>query len=103
MVASELGACTLMYREFHHCGAPAFFGKKDPIASQRSIAYVVTIFWTRFWPKGLKFIFIACLMRDRARDWWEDHTLGVEAIEVMTWADFVTMFWEEFVPAIDIQ
>lgn len=35
--------------------------------------------------------FVACLLRDEARDWWEEvgRALGVEVIEAMTWSDII--------------
>lgn len=38
IAAVQLGAWTLSFREFKACGAPEFFGVKDPIASRRWIA-----------------------------------------------------------------
>ena len=39
----------------------------------------------------------SCLLKDRAREWWGEvrHALGGEAIESMTWENFVTRFRAE--------
>ena len=55
---------------------------------------MVNAFRTSFCPEGLKIRFASCLLKDRARDWWEevDLALGGEALEMMTWDEFVTRF-----------
>lgn len=48
--------------------------------------------------------FETCLLRDRARDCWEEvgHALGAEVAVANTWKDFVTKFRSKFVMAIEV-
>lgn len=52
----------------------------------------------------MKVIFAFCLLKDRARDWWDEvyHTLGSEAVETMTWEDFVMRYRDEFTLVIEV-
>ena len=45
------------------------------------------------------------MMRDLARDWWEEATSQVRAVGVaeMTLAEFIRRFDMEFVPPIEVQ
>lgn len=60
---------------------------------------------TRFFPKGEKVGFASYLLRDRARDQWEEfgHALGTDAVVSMSWVEFLTRFHEEFAPIIEVQ
>lgn len=82
-ILAIMGARTLSLCKFFAYGAPKFFREKKPIYSKRCLADMVNTFWTRFCPEGLKVIFASYILKDRARDWWEevDFTLGGEAIE----------------------
>lgn len=44
-------------------------------------------------------------MKDKACDWWEevDHELGGEAVETVTWEDFMMRFKVEFSLLIEVQ
>nr|KAJ0216955.1 hypothetical protein LSAT_V11C300113410 [Lactuca sativa] len=46
-------AHTLSFCKFRACGAPEFFGEKDPIASRRWLAGMVNAFLSSFYPVGL--------------------------------------------------
>ena len=78
----QLGARTPSFREFKACGALEFFGAKDPIASHGWITDMENAQRTSFYPKGVKVGSVTCLLRDRARDWWEEGgcALGTEAV-----------------------
>ena len=58
-----------------------------------------------FCPEGSKVRFASCILKDRAQDWWEevDFALGGEALETMTWDEFVTRFRVEFSPTIEVK
>ena len=66
---------------------------------------MVNAFRLTFCPKGSKVRFASCLLKDKARYWWEevDFTLGGEAIETMTWDEFVTWFRADFALAGEVQ
>ena len=81
-----IGAHLLTFREFRACGAPDYFGEKDPIASRRWLADVSNAFRTSNCPDGANVRLASCLLKDRARDWWEEigHALGGEVIDSMS-------------------
>ena len=93
-VLAIVRARTLSFSDFCACGAPGFFGEKGPIASRRWLAGMANAFKMSFYLEGSKVIFASSLMKDRARDWWEEVgiALGGEALEMMTWDEFVTRF-----------
>ena len=105
-MAAMMGSRTLTFREFRACGAPDYHGARDPIASTRWLADVANAFRTSRCPEGDKVRLASCLLKDRARDWWEEvgHTIGDDAaLDAMTWADFSTRFRAEFAPVIEVQ
>ena len=53
-ILAIMGACTLSFRKFHACGAPKFFGEKDPIASRRWLVEMVNAFRSSFYPERSK-------------------------------------------------
>ena len=73
-----MGARTLTFRESRACRAPDYHGARDPIASSRWLADVANAFRTSRCPEGDKVRLASCLLKDRARDWWEEigHALG---------------------------
>ena len=82
---------TLTFREFSACGAPDYHGARDPIASSRWLADVANAFRMSRCPEGDKVRLASYLLKDRARDWWEQigHAIGDDpALDVMTWSDF---------------
>lgn len=104
LVVGQLWDHTLTFKDFHVCKDPEFFEKKDPVASMYWIVDIECAFQTNFSPEGSKTKFATCLLRDGARDYWDEvgHALGVEAIEAMTWEKFFTIFREKLVPAIEV-
>ena len=101
-----MGACTMTFREFRACGAPDYHGAREPIASRRWLADIANAFRTSRCPKGDKVRLASCLLKDRARDWWEEigHALGDDAaLDAMTWSDFSARFRAEFSPIIEVQ
>ena len=66
-----VGTCSLTFREFCACGAPEFFGKKDPIASRWWIADIGNAFWSSLFLEEVKVRLASCLLKDRAHDWWK--------------------------------
>ena len=46
----------------------------------------------------------SCLLKDMARDWWEEvgHVVGVDVVDVMTWDDLSTRFRSKFTPVIEV-
>ena len=85
---------SLTFRDFQDCGAPDYHGARDPITSSRWLADVANAFRTSRCPKGDKVRLASCLLKDRARDWWDEvgHAAGGDAIDSMTWSDFSTRF-----------
>lgn len=67
-VVAMVGAHSLTFQEFHACGDPKFFGKKDPNASRRWLADIGNAFQTSFCPKGSNVRFESCLLKDITRD-----------------------------------
>ena len=63
---------TLSFREFRVCGAPDYHGALDPIASTRWLVDVANAFRTSRCPEGDKVRLVSCLLKDKARDWWEE-------------------------------
>ena len=104
-MVAMMGAGTLIFHEFRACGAPKFFGKKDPVARKHRFVDTVNAFHTTRCPNGEKVRFSSCLLKDRDQDWWEEvgHVVGGKAIESMTWENFVTRFWSEFALVIEVQ
>lgn len=84
--AGQLAAWTLTFRGFKACRASECFRKKGRIINRRLITDMESTQRTSFCPNGSRVRFVACLMRDRAHDWWEEfgHVLGEEAVETMT-------------------
>ena len=97
-------AHTFTFCEFQACRAPKFF-RKEPIASRHWLVDVVNAFRASSCPDGTNVRLSSCLLKDISRYWWEEvvHALGGKAIESMTWEDFVTRFWSEFAPVIEVQ
>ena len=60
---------------------------------------------TSFFLEGAKVGFATCLLRDRARDGWEEvsQAVGSTTLEVMTLGDFVERFLRDFAPEIEVQ
>lgn len=94
IASGQLGVRSLAF--FMLVEIQSSLGRRTPslVASRRWIMDTESAQWTSFSPKGSKMRFVAFLLRDRARDWWEEdgHAFGVEVIEAMTWTKFVTMF-----------
>ena len=63
-----VGARTLTFRDFRPCGAPEFFGEKDPISSRHWLADVANAYHTSSCIKEAKVRLASCLLKDRARD-----------------------------------
>ena len=84
----------LTFREFRACVALEYFGEKDLIASIRWLVDVANAFCISSCPNGTKVRLSSCVLKDRARDWWEEvgRSVGDEAVDLMTWDDFVTRF-----------
>ena len=77
-----------------------------PHSSTRWLADVANAFRMSRCPKGDKVRLASSLLKDRARDWWEEvgHAIGDDAtLDAMTWADFTTRFRVEFAPVIKLQ
>lgn len=104
LVASQFGAHNLTFLDFHSCGASEFFGMKEPVSSMCWIVDLECVFQTSFFLDCLKTIFHTCFMRDGARDWQEEvsHALGAMDLEAINWKNFVTRFKDDFVPAIEV-
>lgn len=49
--------------------------------------------------------FVFCILRDRARDLWEEvgRALGDKVVMTMTWTDFLMRLGVDFAPAIEVQ
>ena len=49
-------------------------------------------------------VFVSCLLRDRAQDWWEEvgRALATKEMVAISWKEFVMRFHEEFTPAIKV-
>lgn len=60
---------------------------------------------TSFFPKVENVGFTSCMLRDRARDWWEEviHTVGTTRLVELNWAEFVRRFYLVFAPSIEVQ
>ena len=69
---------SLTFREFRACRAPDYHGAKDPIERRRWLVDVVNAFRTSSCPDGVKARLASFLLKDRARDWWEEvgHIVG---------------------------
>ena len=105
-VAAMIGSHMLTFREFRTCGAPDYHGARDAIASTRWLADVANAFRTSRCPEGDKVRLVSCLLKDRARDWWEEvgHAIGDDVdLDAMTWTDFSTRFRAEFALGIEVQ
>ena len=91
IAVGQLGAQTLSFMEFKACGAPEFFGAKDPISSRRRITDMENAQRKSFYPDGLKVGFTSSLLRGRTHKWWEEvgHVVGSVGVVAMTWKDFV--------------
>ena len=57
-----------------------------------------------FFPEGEKVGFSSFLLRDRARNWWDEigRAMGTEAVAFMSWEEFVTRFYRDFAPMIEV-
>ena len=73
---------------------PKYFGEKDLITSRIWLADVANTFCTSSCPKGANVRLASCLVKDRARDSWEEvgRSLIDEAVDSITWDDFVNRF-----------
>ena len=71
-VAAMIGPHTLTFREFRACGAPDYERARDPIASTRWLVVVTNAFYTTRCPEEDKVRLASCLLKGRARDWWEE-------------------------------
>ena len=60
-----VGVCSLTFKEFGECGAPDYFGEKDPIAWRSWLADVANTFRTNIFAKGAKVRLVSCLLKDR--------------------------------------
>ena len=60
---------TMTLREFKTCGAPDYYGARDPIVSTRWLADFANAFRTSRCPEGDKVRFASYLLKDRERDW----------------------------------
>ena len=57
-------------------------------------------------PEGDKVRLAPCLLKDRARDWWEEvrRAIGDDAVlDAMNWSDFTVRFRADFAPVIEVQ
>ena len=72
--------------------------------SRQCLADVANGLRTRNFPEGAKVIISSCLLKYRACDFREEegYALGGEAINYMTWYDFVTRFRADFAPVIEV-
>lgn len=104
MMVAMMGALTLTFLEFRSCRPPKFFGKKDPIASTRWLVDVTNAFQTSSCLEGEKVRISSYPLKDRAHDWWEEvgYALRGDAVESRTWENFVTRFWADFAPIIEV-
>lgn len=64
MFVGKHGARTLMFKDCWGCGAPEFFGVKDPNIARRRIANMECAQMTRFYPEGSKVRFVAGFLRE---------------------------------------
>ena len=67
-IMAIVGDHTLSFHDFHACGAPEFFGEKDPISSKRWLVDIMNAFQIRFFPEGSKVRFASYPLKDRARE-----------------------------------
>ena len=58
-----------------------------------------------FCHEGSKAGFPSCLLRNQARDRWEEvsHALGPTVMATMIWDDFMMRFQDEFAPTIGVK
>ena len=63
------------------------------------------MFRTSFCPEEANFRHASCILKDRARDWWEEvgSELGDDVVDAMSWDDFSTRFQAAFAPVIEVQ
>ena len=105
-VAAMMGSCMLKFREFRACGDLDYQGARGPIASTRWLANVANAFRTSRCHEGDNVSLASCLLKGKARDWWEEvmRVIGDNTmLDAMTWSDFTTRFRAEFAPIIEVQ
>ena len=66
IAAGQIGARAPSFMEFKACGAPEFFGVRDPITSRCWVADMENAQRTSFCPEAEKVGFASCMLRDRA-------------------------------------
>lgn len=94
VTVGQVEAQTPLFWEFKVCGAPEFFGPKDPIARWRWITNMENAQRRIFCPEEAKVRFVSYLLKDQVRDWWDKvgRAVGIVAVAIMTWVDFVLRF-----------
>ena len=104
-VMAIIGARSPSFPKFWACGAPAFQGERDPIASRKWLADMYNASRTSFCPKEAQVRYVCCLLKDRTQDWWGEvgREVGDDVVEAMLWDDFSIGFRAEFAPMIEVQ
>ena len=104
IAAGQIGARAPLFREFKVCGAHESFRVRDSITSRCWVADMENAHHMSSCPDVAKLWFASCMMRDRARDLWEEvtHEVGSTGVVEMTLEEFVRRFDREFAPPIEV-